>query len=85
MFSTDFIFRQQENLVENKKCHAGFRPLCPLCNIILLSNYHISGYSFCGNYLLFFECGKCENFNIVFKFLATVSFLKIVPGPKKLE
>ena len=28
MFSTDFIFRQQENLVDNKKCQARFRPLC---------------------------------------------------------
>ena len=28
MFSTDFIFRQQENLVDNQKCKAGFRPLC---------------------------------------------------------
>ena len=28
MFSTDFIFRQQENLVDNQKCQAGFRPLC---------------------------------------------------------
>ena len=27
MFSTDFIFRQQENLVDNQKCQAGFRPL----------------------------------------------------------
>ena len=25
MFSTDFIFRQQENLVDNQKCQAGFR------------------------------------------------------------
>ena len=33
MFSTDFIFRQQENLVDNQKCWAGFRPLC---NKILL-------------------------------------------------
>ena len=33
MFSTDFIFRQQENLVDNQKCQAGFRPLC---NKILL-------------------------------------------------
>ena len=24
MFSTDFIFRQQENLVDNQKCEAGF-------------------------------------------------------------
>ena len=30
MFSTDFIFRQQENLVDNQKCHAGFRLLCKL-------------------------------------------------------
>ena len=28
MFSTDFIFRQQENIVDNQKCQAGFRPLC---------------------------------------------------------
>ena len=28
MFSTDFIFRQQENLVYNQKYQAGFRPLC---------------------------------------------------------
>ena len=28
MFSTNFIFRQQENLVDNQKCQAGFRPLC---------------------------------------------------------
>jgi hypothetical protein len=34
MFSTDFIFRQQENLVDNQKCQAGFRPLC---NKILFS------------------------------------------------
>ena len=33
MFSTDFIFRQQENLVDNQKCQAGCRPLC---NKILL-------------------------------------------------
>ena len=26
MLSTDFIFRQQENLVGNQKCQAGFRP-----------------------------------------------------------
>jgi hypothetical protein len=33
MFSTDFIFRKQENLVDNQKCQAGFRSLC---NKILL-------------------------------------------------
>ena len=27
MFSTDFIFRQQENLVDNQKSQAGYRPL----------------------------------------------------------
>ena len=36
MFSTDFIFRQQENLVDNQKCWAGFRPLCN--KILLLYN-----------------------------------------------
>jgi hypothetical protein len=36
MFSTDFIFRQQENLVDNQKCWAGFRPLC---NKILLLHF----------------------------------------------
>ena len=36
MFSTDFIFRQQENLVDNQKCQAGFRPLC---NKILLLHF----------------------------------------------
>ena len=39
MFSTDFIFRQQENLVDNQKCQAGFRPLC---NKILLPVWHLS-------------------------------------------
>ena len=28
MFSTDFMFRQQENLVENQKYQAEFRLLC---------------------------------------------------------
>ena len=28
MFSTDFLFRHQENLADNQKCQAGFRPLC---------------------------------------------------------
>ena len=28
MFSTDFIFRQQENLVDNQICQAGSRQLC---------------------------------------------------------
>ena len=27
MFSTDFIFRE-ENLVDNQRCQAGFKPLC---------------------------------------------------------
>ena len=43
MFSTDFIFRQQENLVDNQKCQAGFRPLC---NKILLYFYR---YNFLKN------------------------------------
>ena len=28
MFATDLIFKQQENLVDNQKCQAGFRTLC---------------------------------------------------------
>ena len=35
MFSTDFIFRQQENLVDNQKCQAGFRPLCNKIPLLL--------------------------------------------------
>ena len=27
MFKTNFLFRQQENLVDNQKCQAGLRPL----------------------------------------------------------
>ena len=44
MFSTDFIFRQQENLVDNQKCQAGFRPLC---NKILFPYHEISGPDIC--------------------------------------
>jgi hypothetical protein len=39
MFSTDFIFRQQENLVDNQKCQAGFRPLC---NKIPIPNWYVT-------------------------------------------
>ena len=45
MFSTDFIFRQQENLVDNKKCRAGFRLLCnkiPLFLAVFQNNNVIS-------------------------------------------
>ena len=38
MFPKDFIFRQQENLVDNQKCQAGFRPLC---NKILVCVYSL--------------------------------------------
>ena len=34
MFSTDFIFRQQENFVDNQKYQAGFRPLCTVFPIV---------------------------------------------------
>ena len=44
MFSTDFIFRQQENLVDNQKCQAGFRPLC---NKILLININTLSRLYC--------------------------------------
>ena len=40
MFSTDFIFRQQENLIDNQKCWAGFRPLCNKI-LLLFSNEKI--------------------------------------------
>ena len=51
MFSTDFIFRRQENLVDNQKCQAGFRPLRNkqgglLGNKILLSNKPNQCHSF---------------------------------------
>ena len=44
MFSTDFIFRQQENLVDTQKCQAEFRSLC---NKILLM----------GSFLKYFQKG----------------------------
>ena len=47
--SANFIFRQQENLVDNQKCQAGFRPLCKfvlqarnsisVCTLIITSNH----------------------------------------------
>ena len=46
MFSTDFILRQQENLVDNYQCQAGFRPLLMQQNTI--STYHI--YPFLGEH-----------------------------------
>ena len=41
MFSTDFIFRQQENFVDNQICQAGVRPLC---NKILLNSLSLKVY-----------------------------------------
>ena len=43
MFSTDFIFGQQENLVDNQKCQAGFRPLCNKI-LLLYANKHDGGF-----------------------------------------
>ena len=37
MFST--VLRQKENLVDNKKCQAGFRPLC---NKILIRTFDVN-------------------------------------------
>ena len=59
MFSTDFIFGQQENLVDNQKCQAGFRPLC---NIILYMIFILQI-----KVHIFWE-GYCE----IFTFLLTV-------------
>ena len=36
MFSTYFILRQQENLVENQKYQAGFRTLCIILDAALI-------------------------------------------------
>ena len=38
MFSTDSIFRKKENLVDNQKCQAGFRPLCNKILILIKKN-----------------------------------------------
>ena len=61
MFSTDFIFRQQENLVDNQKSQAGFRPLrnkilLPICNKMNMNctiQLEVSLYvlSICRNFL----------------------------------
>ena len=40
MFSTDFIFGQQENLVDNQKFLAGFRLLCN--KILLCLSYRVN-------------------------------------------
>ena len=50
MFSTDFIFRQQEDLVDNHKCQAGFRPLCN--KILFLSECCVSTISALKNFTL---------------------------------
>ena len=47
MFSTDFIFKQQENLVGNHKCHAGFR-LINKMQQNTISTYHL--YPFLGEH-----------------------------------
>ena len=49
MFSTDFIFRQQENLVDNQKCQAAFRKLCnkilvPFGQVLVACIYLLSMY-----------------------------------------
>ena len=50
MFSTDFIFRQQENLVDNQICQAGFRLLCnKIPNQVLVDERHITNGGM-GNY-----------------------------------
>ena len=64
MFSTDCIFRQQETLVDNHKCQAGFRPLR---NEILLFNFKncISGEAIAReNGIRFLETSAKTNVNI---------------------
>ena len=66
MFSTDFIFRQQENLVDNQKCQAGFRLLCnkilfqyrKLKKKLLQFLYYISGCF--GHFMTAFVATKFE-------------------------
>ena len=66
MFSTDFIFRQKENLVDNQKCQAGFRPLC---NKILFQSFFfefddIFVMQYVGHYFILIEIDylySCEN------------------------
>ena len=53
MFSTDFIFRQQENLVDNQKCQAGFRPLCN--KILILSIFSLENTQDGDNLFLFWK------------------------------
>ena len=42
-YALKFIFRQQENLVDDQKCQAGFRPLCN--KILLLTGMLIASKS----------------------------------------
>ena len=60
MFSTDFIFNQQENLDGNQKCQAGFRPLCNKILLevtsIKLHLYTGKGNDYHNNDLSFSEC-----------------------------
>ena len=61
MFSTDLIFRQQENLVDNQKCQARFRPLCnkiPLYVRVRFYNMSVT---------CFHEFRICESMNLFHK------------------
>ena len=58
MFSTDFIFRQQENLVDNQKCQAGFRPQCNKILFLLIDG------DFC--LFLLFSVLKFSNCDLTF-------------------
>ena len=60
MFSTDFIFRQQENLVDNQKCQAGFRPLCNKIPF-LLSKARLAKWKFKVKKITKPKCQKTKN------------------------
>ena len=47
MYSTDFIFRQQENPADNQNCHAGFRPLCNKIPMFMLARKIMLGAEIC--------------------------------------
>ena len=86
MFSTDFIFRQQESLVDNQKYQARFRPLCK--KILFLPPP-------CDNVI--HGCRKCEdkhfdikndkiqfNFNSKDDFCPNVLTIKLKNGPRPI-
>ena len=81
MFSTDFIFRQQKNLVDNQKFQAGFRPLCNKILFlsvisnkfqVILSIHDLSKYVGIYIHTLKITCLRCFFFDIYEIFIYTI-------------